>query len=414
MPIDIHRPAKSLDFGSDGRTGSVTAWHELLQITAPHEDCGVVFVRGDYPDSAESVLARAQRRNEKGTFGLSIRTKDVQDDTNNNQCVLELTPAQGLINLRWPCTRFSLVRNDRENRADVFAAYTICSFAVAGSVVQVARITPAIHTGSSGSTRSGVKAGMGVDIDVEVGGNVRFGCSGSGKGICTGQQCPFRDTYTEEAPGENEDQYTLVCVSERHHQKLEMRLWVNRDPVNMRAWRHVYSTDDRICHEKTDFQGTFQDEIHPLFTSFPVTIEDKPITMVAQLTLVNRDSKTSFTRQPMLSSSAVQNLLGVSDTSLLASYRLWSALLGEAPGKDAVQLNSIGRCIESVLSLSAVPFRKRDDEGGETLDDPVLRIISNSSGSQRARAASSARSCDYIALLRNIITPQVVDMESSL
>jgi hypothetical protein len=75
MPLDRTntRPTKSLDFGRDGVTGSVSAWHELLQMTAPDDGCGVIFLRGDFPDSPDSVLARAQRRNERGSFELEAK-----------------------------------------------------------------------------------------------------------------------------------------------------------------------------------------------------------------------------------------------------------------------------------------------------------------------------------------------------
>src|SRR5947207_15172671 len=97
MLLDVSMPCKSLDFGKDGCTGSVTTWHELLQLTAPDDECGVVFVRGDFPDSAESILARAQRRNQKATWGLGIKISE------NTDYVVERTPAQGMVNLRWPC-----------------------------------------------------------------------------------------------------------------------------------------------------------------------------------------------------------------------------------------------------------------------------------------------------------------------
>src|SRR5579859_1171052 len=85
MTLGTTSPFKSLDFGKEGCTASVTSWHELLQLTAPDLECGIVFVRGDFPDSAESILARAQRRNQKGTWGLEIK---IQKDTGY---VLEVT-----------------------------------------------------------------------------------------------------------------------------------------------------------------------------------------------------------------------------------------------------------------------------------------------------------------------------------
>jgi hypothetical protein len=71
IALDVSRPFKSLDFGIDGYTASVTSKYELLQLTAPDDECGIVFVRGDFPDSAESILGRTQRRNQKGTWGLA-------------------------------------------------------------------------------------------------------------------------------------------------------------------------------------------------------------------------------------------------------------------------------------------------------------------------------------------------------
>ena len=50
-------PFKSLDFGKEGCTALVTFWHKLLQLTAPDLEYGIVFVRGDFPDNVESILA---------------------------------------------------------------------------------------------------------------------------------------------------------------------------------------------------------------------------------------------------------------------------------------------------------------------------------------------------------------------
>jgi len=77
MTLDVSSPYKSLDFGNGDYIGSVTTWHELLQLTAPDDECGVVFARGDFPDSAESILARAQPRNQRepgGEASGSVKT----------------------------------------------------------------------------------------------------------------------------------------------------------------------------------------------------------------------------------------------------------------------------------------------------------------------------------------------------
>src|ERR1700694_5105524 len=75
---DWNNPAKTIDFGADGHTASLTDWHELLQLTVPDPTCGIVFVRGGFPNTADAILARAQQPDtsgQKGTFGLEIDQK---------------------------------------------------------------------------------------------------------------------------------------------------------------------------------------------------------------------------------------------------------------------------------------------------------------------------------------------------
>jgi len=151
MALDVSdsKSNKSLDFGSGSYTGSLSAWHELLQLTCPDPDYGIVFVRGDFPDNADSILARAQRRNQKGTFGLGLHVFGDQD------YVLEMTPAQGYVNLRYPVTKLHLVRQSDLFGSETFASYTSCSFVKDGTVYQIARILPShLASSTSSSVRS--------------------------------------------------------------------------------------------------------------------------------------------------------------------------------------------------------------------------------------------------------------------
>src|ERR1700709_2358818 len=107
---EISNPAKSSDFGADGFTASLTDWHELLQLTCPDDTCGIVFVRGRFPNSPGAILARAQRRDDiggKGTFGTRLQPAELDTD-------LELGDrlAQGWINFPWPSTQYELKRKD--------------------------------------------------------------------------------------------------------------------------------------------------------------------------------------------------------------------------------------------------------------------------------------------------------------
>jgi hypothetical protein len=440
MTLDASSPSKSLDFGSDGCTGSVTTWHELLQVTAPDDECGVVFVRGDFPDSAESILARAQRRNQKGTWGLGIRICEETD------YVLESTPAQGMINLRWPCTRLNFVQKDRLFGSITFASYTICSFVKDQTLYQIARIPPSNLPGSAPSIGNSSRGGStmsALKLDIDVGGMVRFGCCSSNRGASGGRPAPFYDNYTFIEPENGKSTYTLACASDCHERRLEIRLWVNREPVKLE--RHL-CTEARLCYTDSDNQLEYPHEVVGLHAIHHFSmVEEKPINIVASFSLVKSSTPIVFDAFDVIKSADVQKYLGVSDISISAPYRLWSSVLGQAPGPEAFELNVIGRSVEQILGVSSVPVKKRNaadnvykplatasaDANSSTLDNSVNGIggqdterngtASASLGhppqqnaSTDSEAYGSMETDMGIALIKNIVTPQVVDLGSTL
>jgi hypothetical protein len=435
MTLDVSSPHKSLDFGRDSHTGSVTTWHELLQLTAPDDECGVVFVRGDFPDSAESILARAQRRNQKGTWGLGIR---VSQDTDY---VLESTPGQGMINLRWPCTRLNFVQKDRLFGSVTFASYTICSFIKDQTLYQVARIPPSKLPGSAPSVGNSSRAGSTVSalkLDIDVGGMVRFGSCSSNRGASGGQLAFFCDKYTVIKPENGKPTFNLACVSDRHERRLEIRLWVNREPVELK--RH-FCTEPRLRRTDNDSKSEYPHEVIGLHAIHQYSmVEDKPITIVASFSLVESSTPITFEPFNMIKSADVQNHLGVSDTSLSAPYRLWSNVLGQAPGPEAFELNTIGRCVEQILGVLSVHVKQRTAAGNACKPLATTSVSSNfltaagsvnNTNNQNAERTASdttvlthapAGSEAYgsigtdmgVAHIKNIVTSQVVDLESTL
>lgn len=69
--VDWSRSGRTIDFGVNGVTASVSDWHNILQITVSHPE-GLVYVRGDYPDQPGSILARAQDERGRGSWGFGI------------------------------------------------------------------------------------------------------------------------------------------------------------------------------------------------------------------------------------------------------------------------------------------------------------------------------------------------------
>ncbi|KAK4445134.1 hypothetical protein QBC34DRAFT_429266 [Podospora aff. communis PSN243] len=381
LALDDSQPSKTLDFGCDGYTGSLSIWHELLQLTAPDAECGLVFVRGDFPDHADAILARAQRRNQRGTFGMTIRTPEDQE------WAQEPTAAQGLVNVRWPYTRFNWVRES----GAAFATFSVCSFVKDGTLYQIARIAPRTPAQSSLASSSvnladkSPRTKKPVVFEIVVGGLVRFGCP-STVGSATYSTLPadeasrvFEDVYktrierpnisvTTKNPKEVAPAYT--CTGTHHEKRLEIRLWINRAPQNPSDFRHM-------C------EAPRPEEVASVHIRRRVEFDNRKTTViVAAFRLVDSDAEL----KPMASVGHDEVLmhLGVADNSPQAPYRLWSAVLGSFSGADSFELNTVARSIETILGVATLPVAP----------------------SRNGEPAS-------IAMLRNIITPQVVDLESA-
>ena len=163
--------AKTSDFGDKGYTASLTDWHELLQLTAPDPVCGLIYTRGDFPGTAESILARAQNRDDgggKGTFGIQL----LPDPSLEYQLAERI--ALGLIHYRWPHLQY-VVYSKQE---DFLAWFEICSFVYQRAVYQVAHIALSPEVDAETQTTQ-----AGIDLRprsktfrFRVGGKMSFGC----------------------------------------------------------------------------------------------------------------------------------------------------------------------------------------------------------------------------------------------
>jgi len=405
MALDVSdsKSNKSLDFGADGYTGSVSTWHELLQLTCPDPVCGVVFVRGDFPDSPDSFLARAQRRNQKGTFGLGLRIPEGED------YVFEATPAQGFVNLKWPVTRLNFVRDSALLGSVPFASYTACSFVKDKVTYQIARIMPSKLSSTDASVSShppatGCKERQ---VTVDVGGLVRFGCPcsavhGDGRRTRPGDNTVlpavplFRDRYAVVTPPEGEKRFVVGCESATHQKRLEIRLWIDREAQeldfhhckSLRRDNHATGGGHRKL-EGGDADAVFPDEVFPFHIRRDLPLrEDKPTVIVASFTIVESSEALDNQEKDVIEYETVQKHLGVSDASTNAPHRLWASAINCMPDVDTFEINAVGRAVEGVMSIASTPVSARGRGG--TLDG------------------------FGVALIKNIMTPQIVDLESTL
>jgi hypothetical protein len=348
-------PAKTTDYGCDGYTASLSDYHELLQLTAPDDYCGIVYVRGCFQNTPDAILARAQRSEVsglKGSFGVQI-DPDSQFELGEKQ-------AQGLINFRWPYIQYDL-RKKSDVRDGNSGTYEEISFVKDRTVFQIARIK--WGRGSSLSEFSSSDTTEQETIKLKSGGMIQFGCP------CSNGGSPVIDSFDVQFAD-----HTLSCVSDMYEKRLDIQMFVNDIAQDLGQIQFAPETPQRV--QLPDTLRTHD---------IGLTI-GKPTFIVSTYTLQD-SAVVNPGRRSKLEASDFENLedyLGISNSSLNMTDRLWTALCStNYESSEAVEFCVVGRCVEQILCVSSVPV---PESGIET----------------------------PIALVRNIITSQYVDVQSSL
>ncbi|KAK4205403.1 hypothetical protein QBC40DRAFT_302701 [Triangularia verruculosa] len=364
--------AKTLDFGSEGFTASQSESGELLQLTRPDSTCGLVFVRGQYPDNAASILARAQSggpwyAESNRTFGTEIIPWHRKPSFSGWNADLNARRTQGWVNFRWPYAQHGLSHWESEHlesehwesehiHNDRGSCDTI-SFIKDGILFQICRLN--LGLGSSTTSRERSEQEGVARANLKLGGPVRFGCPCS--------QSPSdilqSDNFTITDNG-----ITLACRSNNYRARLEMTCFVNGVPQKPTpSGPHDAATE-----------GQWVD----LTSEHIVDIRSGEATYVVSTYALRADDEAQH--DPTLPSD-VADYLGVSRESVNMTDRLWTALCStNYEAIEAVQFCVIGRGAEQILGVTSVPIVRssRADEFPET------------------------------ALIGNIMTYQLVDVES--
>jgi hypothetical protein len=166
------------------------------------------------------------------TLGLCIGIPDDAD------WVQEKTMAQGMVNLRWPFARLNWVRTDQRFGSVHFASYTTCSFVKDGTLYQIGRIMPTRLSASSASSKDACDDLKQRKFIVDAGGVIRFGCPSSAANRRdndlgrTPVPPPFYDRYSC-TPNDGQPAYVFTCTSDVHEKRLEIRVWVDREPIKL-------------------------------------------------------------------------------------------------------------------------------------------------------------------------------------
>jgi hypothetical protein len=374
---EVLNPAKSSDFGADGFTASLSDWHELLQLTAPDKTCGVVFVRGQFPNTPESILARSQRRDDtgfKGTFGTRLQPAEVDTD-------LELGErrAQGWVNFRWPYTQYTLKRKGDKLDGNS-GTYEQISFVRSGTVFQIIRIK--WGSGSSISDFDSTETQENCTVKVKAGGIIRFGCP------CSNDKFIDKGIFNLTI-GDNGSR--VSCVSETYQKRLEMQMTIRGTSEDTRFPLEGYHPGDR--HNI----GANVSLIRKLELSI-----GEPVCIVSSYAL--RDADDERGTVDTASFEDLENYLGVSNTSLNMTDRLWTALCStNYEASEAVEFCVVGRCVEQILGVTSLPFLS-----------PKVGDSSSSRQSSDEMASLDSQEAFETALISNLVTSQHVDVQSAL
>jgi hypothetical protein len=107
----------------------------------------------------------------------------------------------------------------------------------------------------------------------------------------------------------------------------------------------------------------------------------------------------------MTSFDNLDDHLGISNSSVNMTDRLWTALCStNYEASEAVEFCVVGRCVEQILCVGAIPFQRPAGSGASSINEEF-------SNEPRVKDLNEAFET---ALLCNIITPQYVDVQSAL
>ncbi|KAK3350289.1 hypothetical protein B0T25DRAFT_458542 [Lasiosphaeria hispida] len=350
---ELSRPAKSLDFGNEGFTASLTDWHELLQLTRPDSTCGMVFLRGRFPDNAASILSRAQRRDDcgsKDTFGTRLLPPRSVSDVELGE-----RKVQGWVNFRWPYTQYELVRRHPKT-GDVLGTGSCesISFVSKGTVFQITRL----KWGQGSSLReydADAAHSSAATARVRVGGSARFGCPCSS----TDTEASQKDAFTISPPG-----LVVSCNSAKYRTRFEIGISVNSEDLMLTL----------SPSSPRSVEGRWVDLSSEHHIDLAV---GEPNYIVSTYALRNDEEDSELDLDTALPEDLL-GYLGVSRESANMTDRLWTALCAtNYEAAEAVEFCIVGRCVEQILGVTSVPVQHPSRPRSEHPGMPETALIGN-------------------------------------
>lgn len=358
--------AKTFDFGDGGFTASLSEGNELLQLTRPDPTCGLIFVRGNYPDSAASMLARAQNQQlheaqSNDTFGTNLVPESPETPSSPWAVSAVDRKSQGWVNFRWPYAQYVLFHLDAAkgfNRE--IGSWDTISFVKDKIFFQIHRLSLGVGSSATSDDHQDDVA----RARFKRGGQVRFGCPCSQNDIH--RQV---DTYTI-----TNNANIVSCRSSNYRTRLEMTFSVNgilQPPPFLNP-----------CDTAADIEWV------DMTSEVEVNIRvGEPTYVVSTYAIRTEDGVEHDPSLPV----DLADYLGVSRGSVNMTDRLFTSLCAaNYEAIEAVEFCVIGRGVEQILGVTSIPTSSLH---------PTSPSFSHELGEK--------------ALIGNIMTCQFVDVESA-
>jgi hypothetical protein len=341
----------TFEFGDSGFTAVLSADFDLLQLTAPcPKGCGIVFARGNFPDSPRSFLARAQRQG--FGFGLRIPQDDVEyrwaehlpQKRKGDKPPVRVRVMSGYLNQRWPITKEEL----RNEEGDAIAQIVTCWYMHDGTFVQVTKISAVTRC-------EGIRAALGTanrreeTIPYKMGDRIRLGC------CCTGCLGPTDTTppLMREYPHRSvvsRDKRLLTVEDSDLETRLFMQHFQDGEPISFN------------CEENVERGGV------DIAYCGSVSVTKRPVIIVNTCSLRGPSDREEVWLRSAPSILEIEHILGLSSNSMKWGL-VWkvdksgTAMDGNHSEDEAnrqLKLNMIARTIEHLLTVAIVPIGQTD------------------------------------------------------
>ncbi|KAK4210373.1 hypothetical protein QBC37DRAFT_322240 [Rhypophila decipiens] len=374
-------PACSFDFGNDGFAASCNYGGELLQMTAPSDDHGLVYARGDFEYSLYLALARGQKeKGGKSAFGLKVAPSDELAKHGEGPrfrpcCMVE----RGCFNYRWPFNEFCLhvdtpkprptstpptstasspgapdvTSNKQKIAASPVGTFSLASYVRDGVLYQILRLSPTLQPGVAKTA----ELVLTVEPPMRLQSFLRLNQPDSKETEVGLKACEKHDACVSGGLPVTKDRGP---VSDMHWRADLFRLESGRAmPIKLARLGKEKEKKDHVFKIGDDFDSLprFQADLKSLDTNAHHIF-------VASFRLFE-DSKTqpltaSLPPQTCLSPQSISDFVRNGEADAPGTAPLWQATFNERQeSMDCVselcEGSVVGRCLEKILRVDLVP-----------------------------------------------------------